>query len=471
MKQSYNLTNYVKASFPLINIKTDEIKRAINTFYVDQPFNKYCWNAINGINSEYVNINDLLDFSTTIKNSIIFIESGNWFFEEKGVLQLVLNNIDLYKNNSVTLCIVQTDKINSFFDKIVHDINFDLPEKIDFIDMINNLNLPENIKKTLNSKTVDKIANCLLGLSFEESQNILAKSIVDSGKIDLAIIDSSKENIINNSGFMTICKSENIESVGGLKPLKLYINKRLQAYDEKNSHMPKLKNIMLVGIPGCGKSLVGKTIASLMNRTFITANMGNMKNSLVGETEKNTRKFTDIIDKLGNNAVVLMDEIEKQFSTGSGDSTNSSQLGHMLTWFNDRTNDAVIVATANNLDSLPSEFLRCGRWDAIFFVDYPNNEERKEIITIMNKKYKTKINTNISEKMLNFSGAEIEQVIKDSYFDDIKYLLANTPTLYKTNKSKIDRIKAFSKNYRKANSNDLTTNKTIENNNFSRTIN
>jgi len=444
-----NLTNYVKAGFPLLSIQTEEVKRCVQSINADRPFKVYRWNAVNGINGEYKKIPDLIEYSTTLSQSVLILENFNWFFEDKGILQAISNNLELYKNNQVTLVIVGRDKINPFFEKVACSVDFKLPVALDFLPMVQNF--AGQIKQELTEQEAKNISENCLGLSYDEAENAIALEIVKSGEITIEAVYQAKEGIINNSGLMRIQKPESLENIGGLEPLKNYFESRLQAYQPENEHMPKLKAILLVGVPGCGKSLFSKALASVFNRLLISANISNLKDSLVGNTEKNTKRFTETVDSIGD-CIVHLDEIEKMFSSGQSDSgTSKGQLGHFLTWMNDRESQAIIVATSNNLSELPAEFLRSGRWDCIFFVDYPNIDERKIIIEIMNRKHHANLPVSLAGSLENWSGAEIEQLAKDSHFDDIDYLIKNQPILWKTNREKIEDIKSKAKSYRSAN--------------------
>ncbi len=462
MSKAMNLTNYCKAGFPLIVIKTDEIKRAVNSIHADEGFSVYRWNIQDGIfcnrqelNGQKKTLQEIVQFSGTIEKSILVLENFAWFTEEKQLKQAILNLLEVYKNNNTCLVFVGQEKPDSFFDKIAHYLEFSLPGKEDFLPMIQDL--AEGLGQDISESEMDNIAANCLGLTLEEAENCLALSIVENGKIDVSSIYHAKEAIINASGFMTLQKPEDITAIGGLEPVKKYARARLKAYEPGNEHLPKLRQIVLVGVPGTGKTLFAKSLASMLGYLFVSANMGNMKNSLVGETEKATKRFTETVDCLGN-VVVLLDEAEKMFSFGVNDGgTSNNQNGQFLTWTNDRKSNAILVLTTNNLSAFPAEFLRAGRNDVIFFVDYPTLTERRAIIEIMNKKHGSSLPVSLAERLENWSGAEIEQLAKDSFFDEIPFLVETMPTLWRTDRAKIEDIQARAKNYRKANSEETLT--------------
>jgi SpoVK/Ycf46/Vps4 family AAA+-type ATPase len=176
----------------------------------------------------------------------------------------------------------------------------------------------------------------------------------------------------------------------------------------------------------------------------------------VGESEQRIRQATATIDAFGK-AVVWLDEIEKTFSgvksSGRTDGgTTSAMFGHFLTWLQETKSPILVMATANNIQELPPEFLRAGRFDAMFFVDVPTIEERGQIIDIMNKRYSSEIPTEYGEKLKGWTGAEIEQLAKDSLFDGLEAAFESIVPLSKTMKEEITALQEWARTRaRKAN--------------------
>jgi len=207
-----------------------------------------------------------------------------------------------------------------------------------------------------------------------------------------------------------------------------------------------------------GKSLASKAIASIFNWPLITLDIGALKGSLVGDTERNTRVACKTIDACGK-AIVQIEEIEKALSGSTGQNLDSGvsagMLGYLLTWMQERDSESILIATANDISKLPPEFLRSGRWDCIFFVNTPNTLEIKEIIQIMNSKYGSKLP--ITSKFCNqlfeeqWTGAEIEQLAKDSHFDSIEIAMENIPLLAKFKSEEIKELREKARQFRAAN--------------------
>jgi SpoVK/Ycf46/Vps4 family AAA+-type ATPase len=239
-----------------------------------------------------------------------------------------------------------------------------------------------------------------------------------------------------------------VDQVGGLDLFKQYLDNRKKAFLPGNEHLPKPKALLLVGIPGTGKSLSCKAAASILNWPLIRLDISGLKGSLVGESEQKIRQATSIIDAFGR-AVVWLDEVEKMFagvkSSGKTDGgTTSGMFSHFLTWMQETKSPVLVMATANNIQELPPEFLRAGRFDALFFVDVPNLRERGEIIAIMNERYGAQIPLDWTERLNGWTGAEIEQLAKDSLFDGLDDAFENIVPLSKAMKEEIVALQQWS---------------------------
>jgi SpoVK/Ycf46/Vps4 family AAA+-type ATPase len=241
---------------------------------------------------------------------------------------------------------------------------------------------------------------------------------------DIPEILMEKEQIIRKSGILEFyATSDNFGDVGGLDELKSWLGARIQAFSEqaRKKHLPPPKGILLVGVPGCGKSLCAKAVASEWGKPLLKFDMGKIYGMYLGESEANLRKAIQVAESVSP-AILWIDEIEKGLAGGAGDSGVSQRiLGTLLTWMEEKTSPVFVVATANQIAGLPPELLRKGRIDEIFFVDLPNKEERMEIFNVhLSKRNRNPMDFDL-EKLVGeadgFSGAEIEQVIIAALFD------------------------------------------------------
>lgn len=273
---------------------------------------------------------------------------------------------------------------------------------------------------------IDKAAETALGLTITQAENAFATSISKKQTIDLGIISEVKAQIICKDGLLEFWNNEESVNLGGMHNLRNYTQQRLLAYSDKAQEygLPYPKGVLLVGIPGCGKSLAAKALAFSWKVPLIKFDIGKLFTSFVGNSESNTREALATAEAMSP-CVLWIDEIEKGLagaeSSGKNDSGVASRVfGTILTWMQEKKKPVYVVATANNITSLPQELLRKGRFDEIFFVDLPNEHERKEIVTIqIKKKGRNPENFDIqkiAEQSEGFTGAEIEETIVSAMF-------------------------------------------------------
>lgn len=461
-----NITNYMKAGYGLLGLETFEVKRAMQSIKVDEPFEIYKWNMLDGLvgvqnGEQYVAFGKLFELMTSVQQKGFLLENANFFFESEEFVQLVLNYYRQAKLKQNTIIMVGSDmKFPSQIEKIATKLHFELPKKEEFRQIMSEM--VQQIKDDENKivEYNESCADACIGLSLEEGENALALSLVRTeGKFDRDIIIEMKREMFRSTGFMDYMEPQPIENIGGLENLKRYVLKRKEAW-EKDSIKPKIKAFMLIGVPGGGKSLFTAVLSSIMNWPGIDLDVGSLKGGIVGETEKNWRLVTQIIDASGE-AIIRVDEVEKMFAGGTSEiqtnSVDAGQLGYFLKWMQESKREAIIVVTANNIKQLPPEFLRAGRWDTIFFVDFPNAEERKEIVKIMNRKHKSNLPTDSDfiQKLEKWTGAEIEVLAKDSHFESVDEAMKNIPLVVNTKKDEIKELEKYRNMVRVANATEV----------------
>ena len=317
------------------------------------------------------------------------------------------------------------------WEDVVVSINLSLPNKeelkkciLDMVTMYKN-QLKIGIEEI--EELVEKASEIALGLTITQAENAFATSFSKKGNIDLHIISEVKAQIVCKNGLLEFYDDDGSIEVGGMNALKHYTQKRMLAYSEEAQKygLPFPKGILLVGIPGCGKSLAAKALAQSWNVPLIKCDIGKLFSSYVGDTEQNTRKALETADAMAP-CVLWIDEIEKALggvsTGGKNDSGVSSRLfGTILTWMQEKKSAVYVIATANSIAALPQELLRKGRFDEIFFVDLPTEKEREEIIKIQIKnKGRNPENFEIKEistKCEGFTGAEIEETVVSALFN------------------------------------------------------
>jgi AAA+ superfamily predicted ATPase len=270
----------------------------------------------------------------------------------------------------------------------------------------------------------EKMVKALTGLTHLEAENALAKMLVTTSRIDpedTALLAAEKEQIIRKSGILEFYSSpERFENIGGLDNLKLWLRERERGFTEaaRLFGLPTPKGILLVGIPGCGKSLAAKVVGAEWRMPLLKFDLGKVFASLVGQAEENMRRALKMAEALAP-CVLWIDEIEKGLagaSGGSGDSGVAARIfGALLTWMEENRKPVFVIATANNIDGIPPELLRKGRFDEVFFINLPTADERRSIFAIHLAKHQRDFRefdiAALADVTDRFSGAEIEQVV------------------------------------------------------------
>lgn len=272
----------------------------------------------------------------------------------------------------------------------------------------------------------EKLVQAALGLTQAQAQRVLAKAIVRNGMLDdrdIDIVTEEKKEILRESEALEYYSAkETPDDVGGLEKLKEWLGLRERAFTAEARHygLPAPKGIALIGIPGTGKSLTAKMIAGLWRLPLLRLDVGALFSSLVGESEERTRRAIQLAETVAP-CIVWIDEMEKALAHGGLDSGTSTRVfGTILTWMQEKTAPCFVVATANDISSLPPELLRKGRFDEIFFLDLPTFEERLEILAVhLRKRNRLAMDYNLSKlakESDGYVGAEIEQAIIDAMY-------------------------------------------------------
>lgn len=284
------------------------------------------------------------------------------------------------------------------------------------------------------------IINALVGMTKSEIVNVLKKSVAKNKRIALEEIVAEKEQVIKKTGLLEyVTKLGDMSNVGGLDVLKDWFDDAYYAFDHeaRQYNIDPVRGVVVAGFPGTGKSLVSKSVAHYWNLPLLKMNMSDIMDSKVGQSEKNIDRALKLAEAVSP-CVLWVDEFEKALSgMGSSDKsdggTTSRVIQSLLTWLSDKGAPVFVIATANDITKLPAELTRAGRFDDIFFVSLPSQEEREDILKIhltkrgyavtngqidlLAKKggefLESDIKT-IASKMEDFTGAEIEQVVSES---------------------------------------------------------
>jgi SpoVK/Ycf46/Vps4 family AAA+-type ATPase len=273
-------------------------------------------------------------------------------------------------------------------------------------------------------KSLELLIENLSGLSTGDTERLARNAIFDDGAIqpsDLPAVMRAKYELLNRSGVLAFeYDTARFADLGGMTKLKDWLRQRKAAFDDSGAKLDAPKGVLLLGVQGCGKSVAAKAAAGIYGVPLLRLDFAAIHNKYIGESERNLRESLATADTLAP-CVLWIDEIEKGIATGDGDSGTSRRLlGTFLTWLAEKKTKVFVVATANDISSLPPELIRKGRFDEIFFVDLPNAAVRAEILRIHAARRELVLTEEealrLAAACAGFSGAELEQAIVSAVY-------------------------------------------------------
>ena len=327
--------------------------------------------------------------------------------------------------NFTIIVISETETVPKELEKFTSILDIPNMSKDEIEKYILKFSKDNNIK--VDEKDIGEVAISLKGLTKLEIDHVLNMIIESKNNISISgrdIIIKEKGQIIKKSSILEIIDfKEKIEDIGGLEGLKEWLKSKAQVFrrldEAKKFGVDTPKGVLLVGMPGCGKSLAAKASARLFNVPLLRLDIGRLLGKYVGESEHNMRVALKTAESISP-CILWIDEIEKAFAginqDGGASDITKRLFGQFLTWLQEKENTVFVVATANDITAFPPEFLRKGRFDEIFFIDFPNEEEREKIFKIHLEK-RGKLNDKIdikelAEKTIGYCGSDIEEVVK-----------------------------------------------------------
>lgn len=460
-----DLADLLKARFPFIYIPTWEEERILSVIedvvqdesLIRTPRDLFTWSATEGIigpdGAEKHTMTPLkaLEFFGSYENAaLLVLKDFHYFFGGMGgrpdylVIRKLRDLAGLLKSSIRPQNIIFIAPSRVLPDELQKDItilDFHLPTFEDarklLRDMMAANRNSDRITIDLRPEEEEQLAKAALGLTLKEMENAFARAIVQDGRLDIQDVDvilEEKRQVVKKMEILEFIQPDStMDEVGGSENLKRWLAKRNQSWMESAQRygLPSPKGVLVTGVPGCGKSLIAKAISSMWHLPLLRLDIGKIFSGVVGSSEENMRQAIHMAEAISP-SILWIDEIEKGFGSlgGSGDSGTSTRVfGTFLTWMQEKKKPVFVVATANQIQDLPPELLRKGRFDEIFFVDLPTKRERKEIFRVhLGKRIQDpevagelEINDSLSEALADqtegFVGAEIEQVVIAALFE------------------------------------------------------
>jgi ATPase family associated with various cellular activities (AAA) len=355
--------------------------------------------------------------------AIFILRDFHRFLDDVAVARKLRNLARLLKSQPKNIVILSSQVvIPDDLGEILTVLEFPLPNTAEIQSELERLLAMTS--KPLEAKVLDELVRSCQGLSIERIRRVLSRAIATHGDLqpgDVELILAEKRQTIRQTQILDFCPAtEKMSDIGGLDNLKDWLLRRGGAFSERARQygLPHPRGLLLVGIQGTGKSLIAKAIAHHWRLPLLRLDVGRLFAGLVGESESRTRQMIQLAEALAP-CILWIDEIDKAFAglDGRGDSgTTSRVFGTFITWLSEKSSPVFVVATANNIQSLPAEMLRRGRFDEIFFVGLPTQEERRAIFAVhllrlRPHNFKSYDLDWLSYETPDFSGAEIEQML------------------------------------------------------------
>jgi len=442
MKFNDELTLLLKARYPIVYINTleeDRLEYVIRK-NIKTNLNRsiYSWDFVDGYtnnpnNEGFAKRNplqalELIEKLAAETPALFILKDFNRFLTDISISRKLKNVSRILKLQPKTVIIIGSEIIiPKELQELITIVQFSLPQEeeinYELTRLLNSLNIQ------IDPQLFENLTRSCQGLSLERIRRVLSKVIATYKTIDessISVLLSEKKQIISQTEILEYWSvNEKITNLGGLNNLKDWLKKRKLAFGTQAAiyGLPTPRGLLLIGIQGTGKSLTAKAIGNEWQLPLLKLDVGKLFGGIVGESESRLRQMINVAETLAP-CILWIDEIDKAFSNNEskGDSGTSSRvLATFISWLSEKTKPVFVVATANNVDLLPLEIIRKGRFDEIFFLDLPEKEERKHIFKIHLKEFRPNNwklfdYSELSELSESFSGAEIRQSIIEGMY-------------------------------------------------------
>ncbi|GIE73834.1 AAA family ATPase [Actinoplanes palleronii] len=459
------LAQLLKARFPLLYIETFEERRALheitaiagNAALVRMPRAVWTWSSTGGLiqpdgkpRAGAQRATDALQAVQRIDEPAVFVfrdlhpqHVDGQYPQNMEVVRLLRDVAETFRTGRSPRCLVLLSPVLQIPAELAKDVtlvDYPLPgpEQLrGLLDaMIRGNTASGRLRVTLDEAGRERFVTAAAGLTMQEAENAYARSMVNDAELsldDLHIVHDEKRQTVRKSGILEFIATDTVlDDVGGLGHLKSWLVKRNGSWlaDAAEWGLPAPRGVLITGVPGCGKSLTAKAVATAWDLPLLRLDVGRVFSGLVGSSEHNMRSALRVAEAVAP-CVLWIDEIEKGFAGGTGgdSGTGARVFGTFLTWMQEKRHPVFVIATANDFEGLPPELLRKGRFDEAFFVDLPSRGERVAIwrvhLTRALRRPRAAGELPVESELLGelagltegYSGAEIEQAVTAGLFD------------------------------------------------------
>ena len=369
-------------------------------------------------------IRSINSLATSDGTAILVLQNFHRFLQSAEIVQALSQQVIAGKQNrTIVVVLSPVVQLPVELEKLFVVLEHELPDREQLSTIASGIATEDS--ELPDGTELATVLDAAAGLTRLEAENAFSLSLVRHRRITPDAVWELKTQILRKSGSLELHRGqEDFSRLGGLSSLKSFCRRAMRHRDPENSAQ-RSRGVLLLSPPGCGKSQFCKALGKEVNRPVLILDVGSLMGSLVGQSEERTRQALRVIDAMAP-CVVMIDEVEKAFSgvNGSGDSGVSSRMfGTFLSWLNDHESDVFVVCTANDVSKLPPEFGRSERFDGIFFLDLPGQEEKQTIWNI----YLDLFHIDRQQRMpddTDWTGAEIKACCRLSALLDVSLLEA-----------------------------------------------
>ena len=439
-EMSSTITHYIRAGYPgLYVISAEELRVEAEFKSITERLNYglHFWSVVDGlvdVKAKTVNnANDPLEALEAVKNlpekSVVLLKDFHLFLADPNpILLRTLKDTLLHTKLKQKLIVILGCRL-CLPPELEHEltiVEFKLPGPVELRGVLGGIMESAGIK-SIDVDAREKAVEAASGLTTIEAENAFALSVAETRTITPTIIAREKAQAVKKNGLLEIVEvKETLNSIGGLDLLKDWLLRRKDSFSQRaiSYGLPSPKGLLIVGIPGTGKSLTAKATAAVFNVPLLKLDAGKLYGGIVGQSEANLRAVINTAEAIAP-CCLWIDELEKGFagskSSGSTDGGTSARVfGSFLSWLQEKTKPVFIVATANDVSQLAPEMLRKGRFDELFFVDLPVETEREAIWKIVvERRGRAAIDFDLQQLARSsdgLTGAEIEAVFLEAMF-------------------------------------------------------
>ena len=441
MTDAQQIERIINSNYNCISIVTHEEKYALDVICqagTNLKRDVWVWSAVEGVKfalfdgmppiADTINPEaGLTNLSGAKQGSIcVTLDLADYLGTAKTV-RVLRDAIEKFEKNGNTLIMIDSnDKLPNIIKSYAYRLELSLPDTDELYKIIRQTVLECHNKKPMGigitRKGLDAIVRNLRGLSRRQAKRVVSDGIMADQRFDdndINKIIAGKRQMIQQDGLLEYVETPvDLSEIGGMRTLKKWLKLRKEAFtaEAENFGLSSPRGVLMLGVQGAGKSLCAKAIATAWQQPLLRLDPGVLYDRYVGESERRLRQAL-LQAELMSPVILWIDEIEKAFASAAARSEDGGlsqrMFGSLLTWMQEHKASVFLVATANDIEALPPELLRKGRFDEIFFVNLPDKATRKDIFAIHLKKRKRDIKLfdldALAAASEGYSGAEIEQ--------------------------------------------------------------